>query len=490
MNKSLRIIFCIIIAMFAAIGLSTTNLMVIRADDLNADGRNARSIYSKYDLPRGAILASDGTIIASSAKSDDEYAFQRTYPYGSLYAPVTGYFSILAGGQSGIEESRDSLLAGTSNSLWIDRLSSLFKGTQNQGASIETSISPQLQTLANSLLTSSGYQGTIIVTEPSTGRILAMVNSPSYDPGTLAVHDGKAAENNYNALNPDSYSSPLINRATSELYAPGSTFKILVSAAALETGEYQPDTEIPAGAYYTLPGTSVQLPNSSAAGAGTNGKMSLENALAYSSNTAFAQLGVALGQEKLENMARKLGMGSTLTIDSSDSANHDMAATASVFPKNMTADKLALASIGQGDVQMTPLLDCMMAATVANGGVMMKPSLVDRVRGADLSVISETKPQKMSSAFSEDTAQKLTSMMIGVMTKEYPELALSNGTKVAAKTGTAERGDGTNDSWFTGFAPADNPKVAVTVLLHKTAGLANFTNGTIFKKMIEGALSQ
>mgnify|MGYP002239038306 FL=1 len=214
----------------------------------------------------------------------------------------------------------------------------------------------------------------------------------------------------------------MLNRATSQLYPPGSTFKTVVAAAALETGEYQTDTEIPAGSSYTLPGTVTQLTNAVSQADGSDGKITLEDAMAYSSNTAFAQLGVALGDDKVSSMAKKLGFDSPITVDGSDSTGTPWMSVASKFPTDTTDDKLALASIGQGDTVVTPLQNALVAAAVANGGKVMQPTLVDRVRSSDLSVISQTKPQVMSRAFSSGTANKLTQMMEAVVTKENPNL--------------------------------------------------------------------
>ena len=184
--------------------------------------------------------------------------------------------------------------------------------------------------------------------EVKTGRILAMASTPSYDPNQLASHDTSEANGNYSTLSQDE-SNPMLNRATSQLYPPGSTFKTVVAAAALETGEYQTDTEIPAGSSYTLPGTVTQLTNAVSQADGSDGKITLEDAMAYSSNTAFAQLGVALGDDKVSSMAKKLGFDSPITVDGSDSTGTPWMSVASKFPTDTTDDKLALASIGQGD---------------------------------------------------------------------------------------------------------------------------------------------
>lgn len=488
MNKMLRQLFTAVIVLFTVLGLSTTIITAIRATALNADTRNSRSLYHEFGAPRGAILAADGTVLAQSTATNDAFKYQRGYTNGALYAPVTGFFSISQRADRGIEASRNSLLSGQSDTLFWQRVKSTLTGSENKGANIETSIDTKLQQAAYNAL--GGQTGAVIAMEPKTGRILAMVSTPSYDPNLLASHDGKTITENYKNLTSDP-ANPMLNNATSQLFPPGSTFKTIVAAAALESGKYDTDTSIPAGASYTLPGTVTALTNSSAAGAGSNGSMTLQDALTYSSNTAFAQLGVALGQDTIADMASKLGFGSSILIDGSDVTGSPMKAVASNYPTSMTADKLALASIGQGDVTETVMQNALVASAIANDGKLMRPTLVDRVRASDLSVFSETKASEMSEPFSADTANKLTQMMESVVTKDAPTLAVS-GVTIAAKTGTAQIGatGATNDGWVMGFAPADDPQIAVAVVVHNTTGYGYQSAGPIFRTVIQEALKQ
>ena len=488
MNKNLRQLFTAVLVLFLILGISTTYLTAVRASELNSDPRNLRSLYHRLGVPRGSILASDGTVLAKSTASNDAFSYQRSYSNGTLYAPVTGYFSISQPADRGIEASRSELLSGQSDDLFWQRMKSLVSGDENQGASIETSINPGLQALAYKLL--NGKDGSLVALEPKTGRVLAMVSTPSYDPNALAVHSSSKANATYAKLTSDK-SSPMLNRAISQLYPPGSTFKTVVAAAALESGKYAIDTQIPAGSGYTLPGTSSVLTNATSRANGSNGKISFEDALAYSSNTAFAQLGVALGDEKIAGQAGKLGFGTSITLDGSTSTGVPSKAVASTFPSDVSPDKVALASIGQGDTKETPLQNALIAAAIANGGQLMSPSIVDRVRSSDLSVISQTTPSVMSQAFSAKTANTLTTMMESVVTKENPTLAI-NGVKVAAKTGTAQIGTDNNsiDAWIMGFAPADDPKIAISVVLHDVNFTGSYGAGPIMKQVMEEALKQ
>ncbi len=488
MNKTLRQLFTAVIALFAILGMSNTIISAVAADRLNSDPRNTRTLYHQIGAPRGSILASDGTVLAKSDPVNDAFVYQRSYPNGPVYAPVTGYFSITHPVDHGIEMSRNELLSGDADALFWQKFKSLFNGDENKGASIETSIDAKLQQATYNLL--KGKDASAVAIEPKTGRILAMVSTPSYDPNQLAQHNTDAANNAYSTLTSGS-DSPLLNRATSQYYPPGSTFKTVVAAAALESGKYQLSSSIPAGASYTLPGTSTDLTNVESAANGSNGKISFEDAFAYSSNTAFAQLGVSLGETALSNEAKKFGFGSSITIDGNDSTGSPMKAISSSFPSGTAADKLALASIGQGDVEETPLQNALIAAAVANGGTLMRPTLVDRVRASDLSVISQTQPAVMSQAFSKDTADKLNTMMQGVVTKESTNLAIG-GIKVAAKTGTAQIGVGNSsiDGWVIGFAPADNPTIAVAVVVHNVDVLGSYAAGPIMKQMMQEVLQR
>ena len=486
MNKSLRQLFTAVVALFVVLGLSSTIITAIKAPELNGDARNTRALYRTLGAPRGAILASDGTVMAQSDPVNDSFSYQRVYSNGPLYAPVTGFFSITHTADRGIESSRNEQLNGQASSLFWQQVKSIFSGSESQGASIETSIDPTLQSLAYQLL--DGKEGAIIASDPKTGRILAMVSTPSYDPNALASHDGEQANAAYSDL-VSQQSNPMLNRATSQLFPPGSTFKVIVAAAALESGDYDTESEIPAGASYTLPGTETQLTNATSAGNGSDGKITLKDALAQSSNTAFAQLGVELGADAIREQAEKLGYDEQIHLDGTTSTGSPSYAAASKFPEDPTDDRLALASIGQGDTLSTPLQNLLVAMAVANDGTVMEPTIVDRVRASDLSVISQTYPRVRSKAFSTDTANKLTEMMEQVIPAENPALAI-NGISIAAKTGTAQIGESNhaNDAWIIGFAPADDPQIAVSVVVHNVDDYGAYAAGPLMREMIQEAL--
>ena len=488
MNKSLRHLFTAVLILFIILGMSTTVITAVAANNLNSDPRNLRALYHKLGAPRGSILASDGTVLAKSTPSNDAFAYQRSYSNGPLYAPITGYFSISQPADRGIEASRTELLSGQSDDFLWPRFKSLFTGDENKGASIETSINPTLQTLAYQML--GNRDGSVVAIEPKTGRILAMASTPSYDPNALAVHNSAKVNASYASMTSDD-ANPMLNRSISQLYPPGSTFKTVVAAAALESGKYKPDTQIPAGQSYKLPGTTTNLTNLDSAANGSNGKISFENALAYSSNTAFAQLGVALGDDAVAQQANKLGFGTSMTLDGSNSTGLPSIAVESTFPTDVGDDRLALGSIGQGDTKETPLQNALIASAIANDGELMQPTIVDRVRSSDLSIISQTTPTVLSQAFSAETANTLTSMMESVVNKANVNLSI-DGVQVAAKTGTAQIGTSNNsvDAWVMGFAPADDPQIAVAVVLHNVNVNGSYGAGPIMKQVMEEALKK
>lgn len=487
MNTSLHRLHRAVLVLFLILGASTTWFTVLGAPALNNDPRNTRAIYHEYAIPRGAITASNGTVLAHSVPTKDAYRFKRVYTNGTLYAPVTGYFSIISRAGGGIESAENSLLTGQNDALWWQRFTSIFSGRSNEGATIETSIDTKLQQTAARVL--GNQHGAIVAIEPSSGRILALYSSPSYDPNILATHDGKAATQAYNSLSSDN-PSPLLSTATSQTMPPGSQFKLVVATAALESGTYREDTRIPAVASYTLPGTQTQLTNATHPELyNSSSTLTLSDALAYSSNTAFAQLGVTLGASTIAKTAEKFGFNSRITIAGTPSTGTPLRSAASIFPQNATNDRLALASIGQGDTTATPLQMALVSAAIANRGTLMQPTLVDRVRGSDLSVISQTSPTVRSHVMSSSSASQLNDMMQQVTAKFTPYVAPAN-TKVAVKTGTAQTGVGNTgiDAWITGFAPADDPKIAICVMVRNAGTYASDTAGPLFRQMLEAAL--
>jgi peptidoglycan glycosyltransferase len=441
--------------MFTCLLLSTTYIQFVQASSLRDKPNNRRTLLENYARERGPILV-HGDPIARSKPTDDDLKFQRSYTDPELYAHVTGYYSFVYGAGAGVERSQDALLSGSADALFYRRMVDLVTGRKPQGASVELTIDPKVQKVASDGL---GTQtGAVVALNPKTGAILALVSHPTYDPNRLAGHDVKKVQQAYQDLNADK-SRPLLNRAIAgDLYPPGSTFKVVTAAAALSSGTYDENTVVPGPATLDLPQTSVNLPNDFRGACGPGGKLSLTRALQISCNTAFGSLGLELGGNALREQAQKFGFGESLGIP--------MSVTPSSVPADMNPPQSAQAAIGQFDVRVTPLQMAMVAAGVANDGVVMKPYLVQTVRAQDLDVISQTQPQQLSRAVSTDVAHQLTRMMEKVVSAGTGTRAQISGVTVAGKTGTAQHGDGlAPHAWFIAFAPAQDPQVAVAVVV-------------------------
>ena len=461
MNGPLRRLGTVVGAMFTVLLLAATWTQFVAAPSLRADGRNARTFLDQLGRDRGPITV-DGDPVARSVPSGDQYRYQREYPAGALYAHATGYYSVTSGA-TGLERAEDGLLSGTSDALFYRRLSDLVTGRKPGGAVVETTLDPAVQQAAWDAL--GDQRGAAVALDPRTGEVLALVSKPSYDPAALADHDGEAALAAAQRLQADP-GRPLEDRAiASRGYPPGSTFKLVVAAAALERGD-TPSTVLDAPDVLELPQTTATLPNAGGESCGPDGKATLADALRISCNTAFASLGTSLGEKAITDQAAAFGFGTTQEIP--------LRVTPSVVPTGLNPPQLAQTSIGQFDVRVTPMQVAMVSAGIANGGVVMAPQMVRSVRGADLEVISSPRPRRVGRAVSEGTAKALTTMMEGVVEDGTGTAARIPGVAVAGKTGTAEHGTGAPPhAWFTAFAPADDPQIAVAVVVEDGGG-----NGT------------
>jgi len=481
-NTPLRRLATITLVMFVALMASATWVQFFQAESLNTDPRNVRTLYREHGNARGPIVAG-GEAVASSVPVDDPFGYQRTYANGDLYSAVTGFYSI-ANGRSQLENAENDQLTGRSDQLFFTRIRDLLTGRRPEGAAVETTILPAAQQAARDGL--GGQHGAVVAIEPSTGRILALVSTPGFDPNALAVHSTSEAAAQYRALE-QADGNPLRSNATQERYAPGSTFKLVTAAAALESGQYTADTLVPSPAVLTLPQTSATIGNFGGGGCGGE-QVSLADALRISCNTAFADLGMTLGEDALREQAERFGfLDPELTVP--------MPVVESVFPSDLDPAMLAQSAIGQRDVQASPLQMAMVASAIANGGRLMTPYLVDTVRAADLTVVSQTPPEVYSDAVSSATASALTQMMVGVVESGTGRSARIDGVQVAGKTGTAQTLQGQPPhAWFTAFAPADAPRVAVAVIVENGGSLGNEATGgavaaPIARAVIEAVLA-
>ncbi|AHH14861.1 putative penicillin-binding protein PbpA [Nocardia nova SH22a] len=457
MNTPLRRVAIAVMVMIVALLINATYVQVIKADSLRNDPRNSRVLLDEYSRQRGQISAG-GAVLATSVSTDDRYKYLRTYPTDpAAYAPVTGFYSMQYG-STGLERSEDSVLNGSDSALFGRRLIDMISGRDPRGGNVVTTIDPAMQKVAYDQLTSKGYTGSVVAIEPSTGRILTMVSTPSYDPNQLSTHDGARATQAWESLSADP-SQPMLNRAVSQTYPPGSTFKVVVAAAALSMG-IKPEDTFTAAPNITLPGTSTTLENYNGTPCGSGATATMHDAFRLSCNTAFAEIGMKVGAAKLKDLATAFGIGphSGIPIPVADSTIGSITDNAA----------LAQTSIGQRDVALTPLDDAVIAATVANGGVRMEPHLVDQTQGPDLRELSTTKPVSVGQAISAPVASQLTGLMID------SEKATAGGTQprgyqIASKTGTAEHGSDPRNTpphaWYIAFAPAQNPKIAIAVIV-------------------------
>jgi len=471
-------------ALFGALFISATVIQVFQVDNLRVDPRNVRTLYDSYATERGSILVGS-TLIAESVPSDDVYRYQRTYHGGGLYAPITGFYSINQG-ISGLEFAMNDKLSGKSNSQFFDQVLALISGSDPRGASVKLTVNAAVQQAARDAM--GELTGAAIAIEPSTGRILALVSTPSFDPNDLASHNSDAAASKHSGL-VNSASQPLINRAIGgDLYHPGSVFKMVVAAAALDSGIMSERSTVPNPAQLTLPQSSSSIRNWSGNPCGPGKSVTIATALRLSCNIPFAEIGAQVGETRLRDYAEAFGFGATVEIP--------MAVTPSTFPSGMDEAQLMLSSFGQFDVRVTPLQIAMISSAIANGGVLMSPTIVDSVLARDLSPLAPFTPVEYSTPIGPDTAALLRDMMVAAVSDGVASGARIRGVEVAGKTGTAENGEGQPYTlWFTGFAPAENPRVAVVVVIENGGGLGQSASGNslvapIARKIMEAVLAQ
>ncbi|WP_280420369.1 peptidoglycan D,D-transpeptidase FtsI family protein [Nocardia carnea] len=457
MNTPLRRVAMAVMAMIVALLLNATYIQVIKADDYRADPRNSRVLLDEYSRQRGQISAG-GAVLASSVETDDRYKYLRVYPTDpAAFAPVTGFYSMQYG-STGLERAEDPVLNGSDAQLFGSRLVDLVSGRDPRGGNVVTTIDPMMQQVAYNELTSKGYTGSVVAIEPSTGKILTMVSTPSYDPNLLSGHDGAQGTQAWESLSADE-NQPMLNRAISQTYPPGSTFKVVVTAAALSNGVANPQSQFTAAPNITLPGTSTTLENYNGTNCGSGATATLHEAFRRSCNTAFVELGVDVGAAALEDEAAAFGIGPHRGIP--------MPVAESTIGNIPDDAALAQSSIGQRDVALTPLDNAVIAATVANGGVRMEPYLVDQLQNPDLSELSTTEPVSVGQAVSADVASTLTDLMVA--SEENTAGSGGSAYRIASKTGTAEHGADPRNTpphaWYIAFAPAENPKIAIAVIV-------------------------
>ncbi|MFD4957742.1 peptidoglycan D,D-transpeptidase FtsI family protein [Microbacterium sp. NPDC058389] len=486
MTKELRRLSILMLVMFLALFGSVSWIQVVQTDELAANPANKRSLYDSYEVQRGSIIAS-GSAIASSVPSDDVYSWQRVYTDAAMWAPVTGYINPALNSATGIEQAMNQELSGTAGSQFFSRIERIFTGQPPRGSNVVLSLDADVQRAAYEALGT--LQGAVIAIEPSTGRVLALVTSPSYDTNVLASHDTNAVNEAYDQLLADP-GKPLSDRAINgDVNPPGSTFKLVVASAALASGDYTPESTLPNPAQYQLPQSSSIVHNASGGACGPGDTVTIADALRLSCNIPFAELAVELGDTAIREEAEKYGFNQSFDIP--------LTSTPSGYPRTIQDDaQTALSGFGQGQVTATPLQMAMVSAGIANGGVVMNPRMVDRVIGPDLSVQKTYDDTEFGRALDGRLADELVSMMVANVSDGAASGARIDGVDVAGKTGTAEMGTGDPYTlWFTGFAPAQNPQVAVAVVVEDGGGQGQSGSGNtiaapIAKKVMEAVLGK
>ncbi len=475
MNAPIRKVAIAVLVLFGLLFINLNYVQVVQADKLRRNEGNQRLLLQTYERQRGSIVV-DGKAIATSTATNDKLKYLRQYPAGPLYGPMTGYYSLVYGASS-IEKAQDSVLSGEDDRLFVRRVSDLVTGREPRGGNVVLTLDPAGQATATRLL--GNRKGSVVALDPRTGAILAMVTSPSFDPNPLSSHDPVKIKAAWDAINARPV-NPLLNRALNETYPIGSTMKVIIAATALQNG-YTPNTVVPAPRTYTPPQTTVPLPNYDGTSCSGSGQQTLLDALRVSCNTAFAQLGVKLGADKIKDQASRFGVGeSGLTVP--------MKVSTSELGDLADPPKLAQSAIGQRDVRFTPLQNAMVASAVANDGVLNRPYVVKEVQAPDLTTLSRTETEVLNRPMTPGIAAALQSMMRAVVDDGTGTNARINNMVVGGKTGTAQSA-GADHGWFIGYAGPNNesPPVAIAVVL-ENAGRGGSRNASALAGQVMAAI--
>ncbi|MET7639216.1 penicillin-binding protein 2 [Streptomyces sp. NPDC005438] len=458
MNKPLRrvSIFCglLVLALLARVNW----VQFVQADELKTDDKNRRVSIARYAQPRGNIIV-DGKPITGSAKTDTgDFKYKRTYKEGPMWAPVTGYAS-QAFGANQLEKLNDGILSGDDDRLFFNRTIDMMTGKPKKGGNVVTTLNAKAQKAAFDGLR--GKKGAVAALDPKTGAILALASTPSYDPSSFAGNTDKDSKAWAGLQKDKNEDDPMLNRALKQTYPPGSTFKVVTSAAALESGEYDLDKGTDSPDPYRLPDSTTDLGND---GNHPCKNASLRVALQWSCNTVFAKVSNQLGNEKMKEMAGKFGFDDP-EVDT------PVRAAESRYPKDNKPQN-AMAGIGQASVTASPLQMAMVASAVANDGKLMKPYMVDQLVAPNLNVVEQHKPQTYGEPVSSENAQKLQQMMETVVSDGTGTTGAIPGVTVGGKTGTAQHGENNTKNpyaWFISYAKTDDGSpVAVAVVVESS----------------------
>ncbi|UQA93402.1 peptidoglycan D,D-transpeptidase FtsI family protein [Streptomyces halobius] len=456
MNRPLRHIAVFCGVLILALLIRATWVQFVMGEELSNDPNNRRVKIEAFSYPRGNIIVGGKPITGSVATSGD-FKYKRTYKDGPMYAPVTGFAS-QGIGTSFLESTYNKLLSGKDDRLALNRAKDILTGEKPRGGDVITTIDPQAQKAAYKGLTRLNAKGAVVALDPRNGKVLALASTPSYDPSSFA---GQLDSAEFGKLDKDK-NKPLSNRALRETYPPGSTFKILTAAAALEHGvitDINAKTDAPAP--YKLPLSSTIVGND-VAGAPCD-KASLKTGMQWSCNNVFLDTALKVGKDKMRETAEKFGFNS----DVYDKDFGDLLASKSLYPEKLDKPQTALTGMGQGSLTSTPMQMAMVTAALANNGKLMMPHIVDELRGPDLSTVQKFEPKEKAQAVSEDTAKKVQEMMEYTVSEGTASKAGIDGVTVGGKTGTAQHGANVNDerpyAWFVSYAKQSDGSSPVAV---------------------------
>jgi penicillin-binding protein A len=473
MNAPIARLFVVFVVLFGVLVGFTSRWTVFEADALRDNPKNRRELLEDQKIRRGVIRAGDGTVLARSLKQPDD-SYVRTYPTDRLFSHAVGY-SFVRQGRAGLERYYDDDLSGRKGELGslIDRLS----GSEQDGDNLVTSLDPGAQRVALQQL--NGRKGAVVALDPRTGAIRVMASVPGYDPNT--VKD----QQEFSQLNRDD-DAPLLNRNTQAGYPPGSTFKVVTAIAAIDSGRYTPDSRINGRNGKRISG--VPLNND----AGESfGDITLTEALTHSVNTVFGEIGEKIGKATMKKYMDRLGFGRPVEVDlpRDERASSGERQRGKIIPATNGAVDVGRMAIGQDKLTVTPLQMAMVAASVANGGKLMKPHLGARIVDRDGRTVDRIEPEEMSEVMSPETASQVGAMMSQVVKEGTGTAAALEGIDVAGKTGTAEVDHGCpNQLWFIAFAPAQDPRVAIAVTVECGTGFGGTVAAPIAKAVMQELL--
>jgi len=485
MNKQLRrLAIALALAYVVLFGMLNWT-QVVKADEYNAAPGNNRQVVRDFTQPRGRITSADGVVLAESVPSNDRYELLRTYPTKDLFGPITGYFSFKYGTE-GVEHQFNDQLAGQTDALRLAGWERWFSDDKNTG-DVQLTLRADVQSAAKAAL--GDREGTVVVMDPRTGALLALWSWPSYDPNLLSTHDFKSADAARQLLLADQR-DPLLARSYQERYMPGSTFKVLTTTAGLESGVVNPQTTYPVEREFIPPLTKDPIQNYGRTACGGD----LIEVFRRSCNTAFARMSLDVGAQNMVKTIESYGVNQDVPIDLPRPAK-SFFPPVSYFERNDPL--LAIDGFGQGDTAVTPLQMAMVASAVANGGTIMRPYVMAGVRDRSGRLSEHTTPAPWRTVMGASTNAFLNQAMIEVVNNGTARccLKLANGQQAAAKTGTAQLGTNPplSHAWITTFAPAQAPRVVVTVIVKATpevtAGTGGTVAGPVAKKVLDMVLA-